>query len=206
MGIDPVTLGAVSIGMSALSGAMGIAQGFAQAGVAKQQAGMQQTAAQQTYYMQTNAAQQNERQAAVNDTAQTSTRMAAATRNLGTLSAVMGERGVSGGTFTGLVNDITNSEGVDLGRIGETYQNTVLADQSRIQAQGQDYVNVQRNSQFASSAATSSAWLNTIGTTLKVGGQVGAQQYQQSSSQARFDALLEKTGKGYDVNPYAASY
>jgi hypothetical protein len=164
----------IGLGLTIASGVMGMAQGFAQAGTVSKQAAVQETAARNNYYSQAAATTQLENEQAVAQTAATSTRMAAANRNLGTLQAVMGERGLAGATFTGMLNDLSNSESLDLGRMSIDYENKMASDQSHITAAGQDYVNQVQNAEFNKSAANSSAWLNAIGTGIKIGGSYTA--------------------------------
>jgi hypothetical protein len=200
MGLETIGM-AMSIG----SGVMGIAQGFAQSGTQSAQAAAQERAAQNTYYAKQAAMVRFEGEQAQQETAATSTRVAEAQRNLGTLAAVMGERGVAGQTFTGLLNDLSNSESIDVGRIKINYGNQIASDEAQLTGAGQDYVNAVQDAEFRKSAAGTSAWLNAIGTTIKVGGGYVSHQLDMQATQDRYDALLLKASKGGALNPYSGS-
>jgi hypothetical protein len=164
-------------------GVMGIANGFAQANLAQQQARVNTAVAQNNYAVQKNAIVQQENQQAVATTGQQSSQIATANRNLATVAAVMGERGMSAATFTGMANDIGNSASLDLSRTGINYDNMMATDSARIEAAGQDYENVKANAANTASAASNSAWLNAFGTTLQIGGQYIGKQMDLTQMQ-----------------------
>jgi hypothetical protein len=192
----------IGLGLTIASGVMGIAQGFAQAGTVKAQAAAQEVSAKNTYYSQQAAVTQQENEQAQQETAQVSTRIAAANRNLGTLQAVMGERGMAGATFTGLLNDLSNSESLDLTRVGTNFDNAMSSDRSKLQAAGQDYENVRANSEMTRSSANTSAWLNAIGTVVKVGGSYAGQQMKLNAYSSFENQRLNARTSGY----YEPSY
>lgn len=199
-------MGLETIGLMATigSGVMSVMNGFAQASVAQQQAKVQTQIAANNYGIQKNAIIQQENEQAVATTAQQSTRIAQANRNLATMTAVMAERGMSSSTFSGMANDIGNSASLDLSRVGINYDNMMLTDSARIEAAGQDYENVKANAANTASAATNSAWLNAFGTTLKIGGSyIGNQMDLSARQQMKNDLLAASKGGGGD--PYMGS-
>lgn len=196
-------LPAIAIGATVASGALSIAQGFAQAGLQRQQAAVQTQVAQNNFYTQKNAVQRLEQEQAEQATAQTSTRLAMANRNLATLAVVMGERGLSSASFTGLLNDVGNSASLDTARISANYANETEADSSRIEAANQDYLDTKANAAATSSASSTGAWLNAFGTTLRIGSGIAGQQLQLQSLAKSREALLAASKGGVEL--YGAS-
>ena len=205
MGIDPASLALIGTAISVGTGAMGIANGFVQAGQANRMAVAQAQAAQTNFALKANSVQQLENEQAQAATAQQSTRMAQANRQLATLKAVMSERGLSSASFTGMAQDITNSESLDTGRIGQNYQNQALSDTTQVEAAGQDYVNTVTASRNKQTVADTGAWLNAGGTLLKIGGQYEHDQLELQGTQNVYNAFLQRINKGAPISPFAGS-
>ena len=116
---------------------------------------------------------------------QKSDRVRKADQELGTLRVLAGERGVSGGTFTALAQEIGYFEGIDLSRIEGNRESNIEAGEAQKKAAQQGAINTVTIAAQQASAATTGAVLNGIGSGL----QIGAGYYNKGE---QLDALKNR--------------